>query len=100
MMRPAVVAAILVLLLIGSEALAQTGGLDLSRSTVDGGGGTSSGGGFTVGGTIGQPDAGTLSGGGFTLAGGFWKGASSSTPVPTSTPTRYHLYLPAILKSS
>jgi hypothetical protein len=40
--------------------------------TLDGGGGTSTGGGFEVSGTVGQPDAGKMSGGGFTLEGGFW----------------------------
>lgn len=43
--------------------------------TVDGGGGTSSGGGFELSGTIGQPDAtpaSTLTGGGLQLTGGFW----------------------------
>ena len=90
----------LALLLLAAGALAQTGGgFDLSWSTVDGGGGASSGG-FSLEGTIGQPDAGTLSGGGFTLQGGFWPAADSpptatatstptatATPVPTSTPT-------------
>lgn len=42
----------------------------LESWSIDGGGGTSAGGGFSVSGTIGQPDAGTLSGGGFTLIGG------------------------------
>ena len=41
-------------------------------STIDGGGGTSTGGVYTVSGTIGQPDAGAMSGGPFTLVGGFW----------------------------
>jgi hypothetical protein len=41
-------------------------------STVDGGGGTSTGGVYAVSGTIGQPDAGAMSGGSFTLQGGFW----------------------------
>ena len=40
--------------------------------TIDGGGGVSSGGGFTLTGTIGQPDTGTLCGGNYTLQGGFW----------------------------
>ena len=40
--------------------------------TMDGGGGTSTGSGFTLTGTIGQPDAGAMSGGHFTLVGGFW----------------------------
>lgn len=41
-------------------------------STVDGGGGTSTGGIYTVCGTLGQPDAGAMSGGNYTLSGGFW----------------------------
>lgn len=42
-------------------------------STVDGGGGTSTGGVYSVSGTIGQPDAGaTMSGGPYSLDGGFW----------------------------
>ena len=46
---------------------------DLSWHTVDGGGMTfSSGGGFELSGTIGQPDAGVLTGSGFGLTGGFW----------------------------
>ena len=40
--------------------------------TTDGGGGTSAGGGFTLHGTIGQPDAGKLNVGPYTLHGGFW----------------------------
>ena len=44
----------------------------LDWSTIDGGGGTSTGGVYSVSGTIGQPDAGLLSGGNFTLQGGFW----------------------------
>ncbi len=41
-------------------------------STLDGGGGTSTGGVYAVSGTIGQPDAGAMSGGNYTLQGGFW----------------------------
>ncbi len=48
------------------------GQYSIDWSTVDGGGGTSTGGVYTVSGTIGQPDAGTMSGGSFTLQGGFW----------------------------
>ncbi len=58
-----------------SAAFAGAGGPSITWYTIDGGGGTSSGGGFTLSGTIGQPDAGTLSGGTFTLKGGFWPGA-------------------------
>lgn len=59
-------------------------------STLDGGGGTSTGGVYTVSGTIGQPDAGVMRGGAFTLTGGFWAftaviqtpGAPTLTLVP------------------
>jgi hypothetical protein len=47
-------------------------GFDLSWWTIDGGGGTASGGGFALAGTVGQPDAGAMSGGAYTLGGGFW----------------------------
>jgi hypothetical protein len=49
-------------------------------STLDGGGGQSSGGAYTLTGTIGQPDAATSSGGSYTLHGGFW---SAFAVVPT-----------------
>jgi len=51
-------------------ANAQTYSIDWS--TIDGGGGTSTGGVYTVNGTIGQPDAGAMSGGNYALQGGFW----------------------------
>src|SRR6266478_8862259 len=41
-------------------------------STIDGGGGTSTGGVYSVSGTIGQPDAGHMSGGNYSVDGGFW----------------------------
>ncbi len=64
----------------GNRQIAGAGdGFDLSWHTVDGGGGTSSGGGFVVRGTIGQPDAGDLTGGEFTLRGGFWQAAGCGT---------------------
>lgn len=53
--------------------------------TIDGGGGTSSGGGYTLSGTIGQPDAGMLAGGSYTLAGGFWGGAFAVQQVGSPT---------------
>lgn len=61
-------------LLLASVALAQSGGgYDLTWNTVDGGGYTfSTGGGYELGGTVGQPDAGALTGGNYTLGGGFW----------------------------
>jgi hypothetical protein len=41
-------------------------------STIDGGGGTSTGGAYSVSGTTGQADAGRMSGGNYSLDGGFW----------------------------
>ncbi|MGA2680006.1 MAG: hypothetical protein ABSF37_12015 [Sedimentisphaerales bacterium] len=43
-------------------------------STIDGGGGTSSGGQYKITGTIGQPDAGYSESGSYELLGGFWPG--------------------------
>ena len=62
------------LLVVGGIVTAQSGnGFDLSWSTVDGGGGVSTGGGFTVAGTSGQPEGhGGQTGGRFGLVGGFW----------------------------
>ena len=56
----------------------------LDWSTIDGGGGTSTGGVYTVSGTIGQPDAGTMSGGTYTLSGGFWGAVAIQTPGATT----------------
>jgi hypothetical protein len=81
------------LLLAVSTALAQTGGgYDLTWWTVNGGGGVSSDGGYTLMGTVGQPDAGVaLSGGGYAVTGGFW-------PGPISGSTVRDIYLPLILR--
>jgi hypothetical protein len=43
-------------------------------STIDGGGGQSSGGQYVLTGTIGPPDTGSMSGGQYELLGGFWPG--------------------------
>jgi hypothetical protein len=72
-------------------ALAQTG-YDLSWWTVDGGGHTlSTGEGYRLSGTAGQPDAGVLEGVGYTLAGGFWRGGEVSGQS-------YEVYLPLVLR--
>jgi hypothetical protein len=57
-------------LLSGGDLLAQ--GYSINWWTLDGGGGTSTGGSYSLGGTIGQPDAGVMTGGQYTLTGGFW----------------------------
>jgi|GEM_PF-725897 len=49
--------------------------------TTDGGGGTSTGDGYSLRGTIGQPDAGApMTGGDFSLTGGFWSLNAEETP--------------------
>lgn len=74
---------VLLLAVTGSTAHGGPGRYSLAWHTVDGGGVTfSTGGAFTLGGTIGQPDAGpVMSGGEFQLIGGFWAAATSGVPV-------------------
>ena len=61
--------------------------------TVDGGGGTFStgGNGYSLGGTVGQPDAGVLGNDGYTLSGGFWCGGALAA-------AGYNVYLPIVLR--
>jgi len=76
---------------LGTSGTSGTGSAsyDLSWWTVDGGGAAfSTNGGYTLGGTLGQPDAGVMSGEGYTLAGGFWGGAA----------VQYKVYLPLVVK--
>ena len=67
-------------ILITAISFAQSSGGDfeITKSTIDNGGGTSSGGNFSLTGTIGQHDANRQisTGGGFALAGGFWADAT------------------------
>ena len=81
------------MLVSASTTLAQTGGgYDLTWSTIDGRGATSSTrSGYDLGGTVGQPDAGLLRGGGYTLAGGFWIGGALAM--------EYGVYLPLVLRN-
>jgi hypothetical protein len=65
--------------------------VDLTRSTLDGGGGNSINGAMVLKGTAGQPDASAgMTGGEIRLRGGFWPGVGSPgtiTDTPTPTPT-------------
>ena len=82
---------VLALLLITTTVFAQTGsGYDLTWSTIDGGGGTSSGGTYLLDGTIGQFDAGVMSGGAYTLSGGFWGSLNVTAQI--------EVFLPLILR--
>jgi len=63
------------LLLVATTLAAQSGGdFEIVRSTLDGGGGPSSGGPYELTGTIAQPEAdpNVASGGNFSLRGGFY----------------------------
>ena len=61
-----------------SFAQSSGGDFEITKSTIDSGGGLSSGGNFTLTGTIGQHDASRQisTGGGFALASGFWADAT------------------------
>ena len=79
------------LILSLTAGVAAQEGYELSWWTADGGGQTfSTGGGYSLGGTIGQPDAGVMSGPDYTLAGGFWSGGTAI----------YRVYLPLALRNS
>ena len=89
--------------LAGGVALAQSDngpsaspevGYDLAWNTVDGGGHTLlTGGNYTLGGTVGQPDAGLMTGGDYVLGGGFWGGGALAM-------LKHEIYLPLILRNS
>jgi len=89
--RRTVVLTLAALLLLTGGVLAQSGAYDLSWWTVDAGGTTfSTADGYTLGATVGQPDAGVLSGNGYTLAGGFWGGGGMTAA--------HRIYLPLLLR--
>ena len=77
-------------LLFTTTALtASSQGYDLSWWTVDDGGGSLSvEGGYSLNGSLGQPDAGALSNNDYMLSGGFW-GGGKRTVV-------YKIYLPLV----
>jgi hypothetical protein len=70
--------AVVVALMACTAGMAQSYSIDWH--SIAGGGGTSTGGGYTLSGTVGQAEAGgTLSGGDYTLQGGFWPGVIVTT---------------------
>ncbi len=69
------------LLAMGSLNAVRAQNYSIDWSTIDGGGGVSTGGVYQVSGTIGQPDAGAaMTGGNYSVSGGFW---SLIAAVPT-----------------
>jgi hypothetical protein len=71
-MKPAFAAQLRVALIIMLSAGVGQAQYTIDWSSMDGGGGTSTGGVYCITSAIGQPDAGSMSGGSFTLQGGFW----------------------------
>jgi hypothetical protein len=68
------------LFVLGTPAFSQ---LAIEWSTIDGGGGSSSGGKYKIQGTIGQTDASEVSSGGtFAIGPGFWYGVIQSPAMP------------------
>ena len=80
---------LLLILVVFSAVLAQSGQFDLPWHSVNSGGGDSSGGDFALQAAIGQADASSLSGGDYTMDGGFLV-----APVwPDGQPTTVYLPL-------
>ncbi len=76
---------------LGLPVLAHQAGYTLDWWTVDGGGATAdTGGSYTLGGTIGQPDAAVWQGGDYTLTGGFWSSGEATART---------IYLPLVLRN-
>lgn len=79
-------------LLLAGVTVAQEG-YAVDWWTVDGGGyAVSTGDGYVLGGSAGQPDAGLLTGETYLLGGGFWGGLPAMA--------RYRVYLPVLLRGS
>lgn len=78
----------LLALVVGAPTLALAQSYVINWSSIDGGGGTSTGGVYSVSGTIGQPDAGpTMTNGQYVVTGGFWAlpSAVQTTNAPLLT---------------
>jgi hypothetical protein len=88
-MFPLFLLLVLAVALLGAARVSALAGYTLDWWTVDGGGGSSTGGSYTLGGTLGQPEPGLSEGGAYTLSGGFWGGGSA-------TALSYPLYLPLV----
>ena len=77
----------------GHEPASPQSDYDLSWYTIAGGGGSSSGSGYSLDGTIGQLEMGAMRGGSYTLASGFW---GSGIIVPAGR--NYSLFIPLVVR--
>lgn len=85
-----VLVGVLLLLLVVGGVWA-SGGVELPRAVLSGGGGTVSGSGLVLSSTVGQPVAGTVENGTLRQCSGFW--CAAAAPV---TPTGSNVYLPLL----
>ena len=69
---------LVVLGIIASLALAQSGALEIPWYSVAGGSGRSEQGDFALAGTTGQAQEGQMDGGEFSVSGGFWRGYAAT----------------------
>ncbi|MCL4871925.1 MAG: hypothetical protein KJ063_23445 [Anaerolineae bacterium] len=83
----------LLLLLMAGIVLA-SGGLELPRAHLTGGGGQVSSSGLVLSSAVGQPVAGTVTNGSMQLCTGFWCGEGASVPPPGDGKT----YLPMVIR--
>ena len=83
---------VLGLLPIAAGSIPAQNGYDLNWWTVDGGGGTSNGNGYSLSGTLGQADSGSMSGGQYAINAGFWN------PYRAANPPRPSIYLPVVIR--
>jgi hypothetical protein len=83
--------------LLGAGPVYAQSSLALTNWSVDGGGGASSGSGYTINAASGQPDAGQMGGGNFNVVGGFW---SSDGAAVAPTPSKVKIYLPIVWSKS
>jgi len=95
MMRALTLFAIFILTTgVASAMFVGSGDFNMAWHTVDGGGGTSSGGGFTLTGSVGQHDPGTASGGGFAVTGGYSASGSANPRLELVDATGSTCYSP------
>jgi hypothetical protein len=80
--RTPIIVIVMALLFAGLAYAQSSGGYDLTWNTIDNGSGTLGNGGYTLDGTIGQPDTNApSSNGGYTLTGGFWHTIAPAYPI-------------------
>lgn len=91
MKMKAIVLALVLLVLIVSNASAAVNALELPRYVISAGGGRVTAGNYVLEGTIGQPVAGVVSQGNFDLCSGFW----CSSNIPTEL---LKIFMPFIMK--